>query len=339
MPDLSEQIRDYVAAACPPLTPDDLRRGPVRSPKSSRPKTIVSVVGAVAIAAILAVALPVTLSSPRPDTAAAALDAAAQVAASQAPPPTPGRHQYLYYEVTGVSALVNTYAPPGQQPLIVREVETTQTWVAPNGSGRQYITSKDSPLLASQRAEWLAEGSRYATPPSPSDTVFPATSAGRQPVGGPMTLGRNHQWYLNYPHTSFPTQPAGLKRAIERFYDVKRGANPQTLFELAGDVLQVESPSIRAAIFQMIKQLPGVRFIGRTKDIAGRFGIGVAINRSGLRRVLIFDPETSAVLGEEAIATQATSFAGVPLPKGTLLGYATFGPIGVTSSVFATPKR
>ena len=345
MPELSEEIRDYVDTACPPLVLDELgpwrEGGTCRSVPLPRRRTVIPIaLGLVLVAVVLAVAFQVVPSSPSDSNAAAAtLAKVAQVAGSQPPLLIAGKDQYLFSKVTEGSVLTVPTFVGQKRPFIVRDVQTIQTWVAPNGSGRQRIVTNDSLLLASQQAAWRAAGSRGVIPPGPSDTVFPTSFSGRQPVGGPMSLGQDRQWYLSFPATSkFPTQPAALERALKHFYKVKGG--PATVFSLAGTALEVDpSPSLRAATFEMVEHLPRIVLLGTTTDEAGRTGVGVAIDAFGAREVLIFNPKTSAVLGEETIATRATSYSGTIVPKGTVIEYETFGPTGVTSSIFSTPKR
>jgi hypothetical protein len=361
MPELSVEIADYVEAVCPPVTLTEIQGRFTESlsvgitAKRRRPALLVaatSVAALVAVGALLFQAVPE--GSPPMSAAAVTLTEAARVAASQHARPLPGRGQYLYYQVTE-SVLSLSPVRAGNRPFIFQSVETIQTWVAPNGSGRQRIsTTKNFLLLASQRQAWVAAGSpKFGPAVGITDTVFPTLNSGTPPVGGPLIFPAGNKWYLSYPQTSkFPTQTAALERAIKKYYGVTGGAS--TVYLLAGDVLQVgATPSLRAALFTLVKQLPGVTLVGQTKDDLGRQGVGVEIGgvvdnvevspgkvavAGGNRTVLIFDPKTSAVLGYETIVPRATSYGGTIVPKDTLVGFKTFGSTGISSSIDRLPN-
>jgi hypothetical protein len=341
-------IKDHVDAVAPHVTLDDVwartkKDGATRGVASPRPRRVRGGVVVVAVALVLALVatlLMVPDGSPE-SSAAAALSQAASVAASRPSGPVPSVHQYLYYEMTqgGVQA---TPVPVGQKSILYRYTESLDTWVAPNGAGRQRITyAPDSLVLPSQRGAWDAP---HAQPigPGPSDTTFPTTFTGTHPVGGPLvTPSRSRLSYvLSYPATAkFPTQPAALERAIERYFGItKTSKGTRSIVFLAGNVLQVgASPALRAALFKMVQELPGVTLLGRTKDASGRVGVGVALTTGHLRDVLVFNPRTSAVLGELTVTLRNTSLLGTTVPKGTIVDFTTYGSAGVTSSTTRLP--
>jgi hypothetical protein len=280
----------------------------------------------------------VSAASPQ-SSAAATLNRAALVAASRPGGPVASTQEYLYYDMTegGVQA---TPGWAGHASVLYNESETLDTWVAPNGSGRQRITySPDTVVLPSQRAEW--DGPRaLVTPPSTSDTAFPTTFAGSHPVGGPLVMPSSTQssYVLSYPATAkFPTQLAALERAIERYFHVTH-VGTTSIFFSAGNILQVgASPALRAALFKLVEQLPGVTLLGPIKDASGRVGVGVALSTPHLRHILVFNPHTSAVLGELTVTRIKTSLLGTVVPKGTVIDFATYGQTGVTSSITRLP--
>jgi len=347
MLDLSEEIRDHVQKVCPPVTLSEVRviadkfDDKDSPPRRSR-RMLVLVVACLLVTVLVAAVLIQVAPEGAPSTSAAAtLAEAARVAASRPAGSVPGPHQYLYYEVTG-AVLSDGPAATGGKEFPVVSVQRTQTWVAPDGSGRQRITTtRTSLLLPSQQKAWKAAGSPGADAGfRNSDTTLPDSSAGRfGPPGGPFVLGPGNTWRLSYPDTThFPTQPSALERAIKKYYGVTGGFS--TVFALAGDGLQVgASPALRAALFKLVERLPGVSVIGQTKDEAGRPGIGVSMTSGGIRTVLIFDPQTSAVLGETFVQTKASNIGGATvIPKGTLVGFKTFGSTGVSDSVSSVPS-
>jgi len=346
MPELSEMIRDHVNAVAQHVTLEDVwaRTSGTFAARSAGPKRRSHrragvAVAAVALAgALVAVLVIVTAASPQ-SSAAATLNRAALVAASRPSGPVAGTRQYLYYEMTqgGIQA---TPSWDGHTSVLYNESETLDTWVAPNGSGRQRITySPDTVVLSSQRAEWDGPHT-LVTPPTTSDTSFPSTFAGSHPVGGPLVIpsGTQSSYVLSYPATAkFPTQPAALERSIERYFHVNYEGTTSIFFS-AGNILQVgASPTLRAALFKLVEQLPGVTLLGPTKDASGRVGVGVALSTPHIRHILVFNPRTSAVLGELSVTRTKTSMLGTQVPKGTVIDFTTFGKSGVTSSITHLP--
>jgi hypothetical protein len=193
MPELSEMIRNHVDAVAPHVTLEDVwaRTGGTPAARSVGPRRRPHRAGLAVVAAALAVALVVALAlvttaSPQ-SSAAATLNQAALVAASRPSGPVAGTHQYLYCDVTEGSVQA-TPGWTGHTSVLYNESETLETWVAPNGSGRQRITySPDTVVLPSQRAEWDGPHT-LVIPPTTSDTAFPTTFHGTHPVGGQLVM-------------------------------------------------------------------------------------------------------------------------------------------------------
>jgi hypothetical protein len=73
-------------------------------------------------------------------------------------------------------------------------------------------------------------------------------------------------------------------------------------------------PRVRAALYRLIENLPGIESLGPMTDKLGRHGIGVGFTQYGVREVLIFDRATSAALEREGIAVDP---AQIPVPPGS----------------------
>jgi hypothetical protein len=78
------------------------------------------------------------------------------------------------------------------------------------------------------------------------------------------------------------------------------------MFTMAGDALR-EAPTpgdLRAALFTVVAGLPGVQVMEGLEDDQGRPAVGLALHRDGgkVRDTLLFDPRTSALLGERRVA-------------------------------------
>ena len=314
-------------------------RAPGALPPTHRRRTV-SLIGAGVVVLVIAL-LVQFLPTPGPHTASdadAVLTRAAATAADRVAGIAPKRGQYLYYQVTrGLGS--RPPEPVGVRQFTYVSTETIDTWVSPNGWGRQRIETGSWTLLdPSDKVAWEAAGS--PTGPLPvgitDDTEYPTKSLEN---GGPVVRGAHGEYYLSYLDSSkFPTQPAALQKYMNHYFGIRGG--PTTTFFLAGDVLQVgASPALRSAIFQLIDHLPGVKLLGPTKDAAGRAGVGVAIDGYGNRYILVFNPKTSAVLGEKILAneTQDRPYMGETVPKGALVGFETFGTTGITSSTSTFP--
>jgi hypothetical protein len=347
MPELAERIRDYVDIACPAVSVEEItarlgsgeREGKRGEPPKRRRRRVALL--STAVSAVLVVVLIVQLlpgSGPHAGTEAeAALARVASVAAAQPAGLTPGPGRYLYYE-TSQTMTASTPQPPAAQGFLFEQTRTTQTWVAPDGTGRQRITTSQPRLVfPNQHAAWEAAGSHppLLLAPGIVDTRYPSTQA---PNGGPLVTSHG-AWYLSYLNSSrFPTAPGALQKYMDRYFKIYRGS-PSATFELAGNVLQVGArPALRSAIFGLIEHLRGVTLVGWTKDATGRSGIGVAIAGFGNRTILVFDPNTSAVLGEKTVAVKTVSRLGALIPKGTVLGSETYGVTGIAPSTTKYPN-
>jgi len=268
-----------------------------------------------AVAAVAAaVAVTVVLSSGgqgTPSAAAATLKRAALVAAGH-PSLVPGPGQYLYtksvdaYEATtvpagGASAAYSVLVPH------VREI-----WLGPQG-GRLYETSGTPRFVAPQdRERWIADGRPRLTEP-PAETALPPAK--------PLDL---------------PSDPDALYDRLEQQAARTDNPVPIEMFTLVGDSLRETSATApqRAALYQVAARIPGVELVGTVRDSAGREGTAVAITAHGIRNTLIFDPTTSALLGEESIALAGNGYGYAP---GTRVGYATYLTQAIVDSDTARP--
>jgi hypothetical protein len=65
---------------------------------------------------------------------------------------------------------------------------------------------------------------------------------------------------------------------------------------------------------------------------AGRTGVAVAYTSGGRRHELIFDPDTSALLGERYVVTDPSKWH---VEAGTVVGWATYLSFGIIESTSA----
>jgi len=272
---------------------------------------------ALAAAAVLLVATLVPGSPARPGPAAAAtLHRLADIAAAQpaANPPGPGQYQY--------TESVETYqdCDLDARPYCYFLPEHRQIWIGSDGSGRILETfGTPSFVTPTDRANWESHGSPSLTT-APSDTTF-----------GPHTLS------IGPPNlASLPTDPSALAAALAAGKVEGGPRGPAEEFVQIGDLLRETdaSPALRAAAYQVAATLPGVEVLGRVADHSGRIGIGVGYTNAGVRNELIFDPSTSALLGEEGVVVRPKS--GVPI--GTVDDWAVYLSSGIVNSLSSTPN-
>jgi hypothetical protein len=279
--------------------------------------------GAVAAATLLLVVLlPGPPGSPaRPTGAAAAtFGRLARVAGSQPPSstPAPGQYQYTesqaaYEDCVATTTSSYCYLMPQQR----------QIWIGTDGSGR-ILEAFGTPsfLSAVDHDAWLDAGSPTLTS-GPSDTTFARGGL----TDGPTNL------------SSLPVDPNVLAAELSGRKIEGGPPGPAEDFVQIGDLLRETdaSPVLRAALFEVAEQIPGVKVLGNTSDHAGRTGIGVArVGEDGVEQIYVFDPNTSALLGEETIATRAGA-GGPGIAAGTVLGWAAYLRSGVVDSVSDTP--
>lgn len=310
-------------------------------PPGRRPRRRLRIAAATLAFLALAVGLPILLLGGKTEVepaAAAVLRQAARVARSQPEEPQPGSGQYAYTRsrnayITTVVGLAPGQDEPGgngREPapswsvLVPHEREI---WIAPDGSGRlREVTGRPRFLSGAQRAAWVAAGSPGLPPAGQvADETFKA-----------------HQ--LRYFRSgSLPTDPKELRKLIEARQVPGIGGPPgeAETFELIGEMLRETDlrPALRAALYEVTAELPGIELLGPVRDPAGRDGVGVAFTdrRRGIRHELIFDPADSALLGEREVVVGGWD-KGLQVPVGTTVGYASYLESRVVDST-AIPSR
>jgi hypothetical protein len=200
---------------------------------------------------------------------------------------------------------------------------TEELWLAADGSGLLRTTSESLVFFGERdRDRWEAwEGPDFAS--GVSSHPFPA---GALPFDELRLL---------------PTRPAALDAVL------REGVSPEGLptdvavFTRVGELLARgdASPALRAALYRVAANLPGVELVGETLDPGGRAGVGVSMtyDESGaaVEAVMIFDQETSELLAQETILLELASW--VDAAPGTRLSFVVYLEAGWTDSVDQTP--
>jgi hypothetical protein len=278
-------------------------------------------VGAAAAVAAVAIAVSVVLPAGEtggPDAAAAAaLLHAARAAASRPTiaPPAPG--QFVYTKSEGQAE--NT-AVLDQRAINFFQSVTREIWIGPDGSGRiRQMEGSPRFVTRADRVAWIAAGKPDLTGSSRDDSF------------GPRGLS-----YLDL--SKLPTDPAQLRQLIEsRTIEGGPPGDAET-FTIIVDLLRetYAPPTVRSALYTIAAELPGVQLLGTAHDHLGRPGTAVAYASDGLSHEAIFDPRTSALLGEQTIVADP-SLVNPRRPAGTVLDWTSYLNSGVVNSTTATP--
>jgi len=166
---------------------------------------------------------------------------------------------------------------------------------------------------------WYGNGQLIPSQPGPRTQV--GGKPGQEPWGNPATL---------------PADPAKLRKVLltavagpndptMRIAEQQSGQSYSQLrdynlfLQARGLLLEPLSPSVRAAAYQVLASVPGVRMKPGVTDPSGRPGTAVWIGpRSGPGQITIVDPATGILLADEWLATGPH---GVYAP-GTLTQYS-----------------
>ncbi|MES9607896.1 CU044_5270 family protein [Actinomadura sp. NPDC000929] len=228
-----------------------------------------------------------------------------------------------------------------------------EAWFGPDGKGRStHIEFADVPVTAQDKRKWEAAGSLKMVPvPDPEgtgQTVFLDMAS----EGGPpnwMPADDDFDGMTMKQLTELPTEPEALKEALlglrghwhavskngekaEPIRALRGQERVRALSDVAGDLLSTAPapPKVRAAVFRMLADLPGVRPEGRTTDPLGRTGTVVSLPLTttaplGLftapkqlgtyRRQFIVDPATGSLLAIRDLVAKPPH-GSRPLPPG-----------------------
>jgi hypothetical protein len=283
---------------------------------------------AVAVAAVAAgavVAVPAILPEGHPGSAgpvaASALFRAAHIARDLPAEAPPGPGQYVYTKTVSTQTLL--YIPGhGLANFSFTEPLVREAWIGSDGSGRTIETSGD------------------VTFPTPADRVaweeagMPDLKAGE--ASGDETYPPGKLYFVDA--STLPTGHEELKAVLEK-REVEGGPKGDwETFTIVGDLLRETwaPPRVRAALYEVAANLPGVEWVGHVSDDMGRPGLAVAYTHGGVRDELFFDADTAQLLGSSSILIDPDA-VGIDVDSeapGTIVAYV--GPPGevVYSAVY-----
>ena len=276
--------------------------------------------GAIALTVAL-VGLPGLRGGETASAASVALREAAAVASEQEPPPPLRPGQFIYTKSVNayLSTNVETNGGAAYSALVP---STREIWLGPDGTGWLSERSGQPTFLsAGDRERWIAAG----RPSLGSETTGLRLENDDVP-GTPMIS------------LTLPDDPDALYRHLERRAAGSGNGVHEQMFTLVGDALRETSatPAQRAALYEVAARIPGVELVGPVTDREGREGVAVAMRdeANGMRHTLIFDPETSALLGEEEVVLADNAFH---YPEGTVIAHATYVESAVVDELKKRP--
>ncbi|MBB5081017.1 hypothetical protein [Nonomuraea endophytica] len=284
--------------------------GGVRAPGRRRGSGWVAMV-AVAVVVAAVVTVPRLWMDGRETTATAAgtLDVAAEAARRQVPLP-----EGNYWSVT---TLISAEESAGRYRVTV--TSKTERFLPRDPAGFQLLAMTGlhtRPLTAKDAAAWRAAGSPRLCGDD-TDCENDVSPVGRHRYTAMPSLWPLDDSGLTLPLSrlvELPVEPAALRERLlalwpayqERMKDwppAPKGAALPTrdtwLWSLSLDLLATPvSGGTRAALYQMLEDLPGVRGLGRVTDAGGRPGAAIAMGGEQL----VVSEETGQVLARQDAA-------------------------------------
>jgi len=136
-----------------------------------------------------------------------------------------------------------------------------------------------------------------------------------------------------------PADPEQLGTLIEERKIEGGPPGDAETFTIIGDMLRetYAPPQLRSALYQIAAGLPGVELVGTVKDEVGRDGVAVGYTSHGIRHELIFDPDTSALLGERYMVTDPGQVQEGHFQVGSVFGWAVYLSSGIVDGTDQHP--
>lgn len=317
VPEPDDQIRERALAALRDAGGD---RMPQRSDRRPRRRWTAPLgVAAAALALVIALPAVLPLGGPgAPDPAAAdVLHVFARIARNAPAEPVPEPGQFIYSET--MSAQTNLFVASDGQRFVFEEVASEHRWLGTDGSGR-IVGRAEEPRFPTA-ADEAAYHAYLASPTAQTDDAdsFFGESFDDVYAAGDLTFRDT---------SDLPTDPDRLRDLIEDREIVGGPPGDWETFVLAADLIRdsYARPDLRAALYEVMAQTPGIELIGPTVDAAGRDGIALASTHDGLRYEVVFDRRTAKVLEEREIAIDDGLAEDVGDTEGpTAVAYATAG--------------
>jgi hypothetical protein len=187
--------------------------------------------------------------------------------------------------------------------LIIRH-GLQESWVARNETG--WVRGAIAPAKFSSAAE-RTRCLKSGVPGEFAGRHFNGPlESGTEPILGPPTISYN-------AFRALPLNRAALSRAVARFAaaDNQGGqATPVATLVAVSDLLEAwpGPPALRALLFRVAAETPGLHLVGPTRDATGRQGIAVearlAAGQASYAVQLVVDPKTGELLERRLVTTR-----------------------------------
>jgi hypothetical protein len=206
-----------------------------------------------------------------------------------------------------------------------------ESWLAIDGTRRWRTWPVGSMQFPGprDRERWEAAG-------SPPALVREVHRVG-PPRKGPFYLAGQPMSYdelLSLPRAAGPLYSRLRQAAVD--CECGHSVDNET-FVIIGDLMR-ENPipvDLEAALLRAAALIPGIKLVGTERDVAGRLGVGVAVDYAGHRNVLIFDRNTHELLGESERLLERNNY--VDGDPGELISGSAVIESGVVRSITAVP--
>jgi hypothetical protein len=224
--------------------------------------------------------------------------------------------QYIYRQTRSTEFEAHT---AGAETVNFFEEVRDQVWLDPSkglapvrmlstrGLNRRPATPKDAEVAARIKFDLNA-------PPTTDDSDHPIHGGGRQEKPRPSagSMRNPTPQYLD----GLPTEPAKLLALIRQqaSSESSKGSTDKMAFDMIIALIQwgdpVLSPELRAALYQAVPMMPGVRRVDGQTDLAGRAGVSIGFAEGNVRQELILDPTSFRPFGARVVLLAADD--GVP---------------------------
>jgi hypothetical protein len=245
----------------------------------------------------------------------------------------------------------NLLGPEGEAlPALVSTLK--EVWISPQGKTRERETLGGVRFLsAADQRRWEGAGSPPPFAYDPAEHEVQRDGSGRLVKEFASRSWRGKHEFANLPKLSrLPTEPEALRLAIENRSggsapveaspaDSERGAvTAERLWEILVEPLA--SPALRAAAFNALAEIPGIKLERNVADVAGRRGEALTwVRERGFGRELIFDPHTSQVLAQAEMIFGAPSTHEYGVPADTVFRETAYLESEVVDSAGQRPAR
>jgi hypothetical protein len=323
-PQFRVDLRDALVTHAAALRTHSAAAPEVAGRASRRPAVrrlaFVTTVVALMMAAILLFRSGGTLR-PAPATAASVLKASATVLDHQGGSRALGARDYFYSKV----AVWWRYAQFSRDPYVVRSIE--EQWRARDGRGRSRYevvglggagVSPRLPLARSQDAQLRASARPFTL--STAFGISVSYAQLRQLPTDPVRLGAALDGIVSRSHVARLFPQRDIRAAIR--------------FEMLRELAELPTAaSLRAALYRVLAETPGIRLLGRTRDSIGRSGMAVAANVEDAQLELILDPASGELLQTSRTLLSHSRAYGNQPPG--LINRATYLASGIVTSTRA----